>query len=124
MLSPRLLPGDDRPRVTWSTARPRAGVPPIAPPAGPDSGSPVSIVSPTSLSYGSPDPSVNLAAVEDLLAAVRAELPAGGKQYFGTFPSEVCLGEEAAPLVDLLSGTPATSRITLDPAGAAVLVPA
>ena len=42
----------------------------------------------------------------------------------GTFPSEVCLGEEAAPLVDLLSGTPATSRITLDPAGAAVLVPA
>jgi B12-binding domain/radical SAM domain protein len=46
-------------------------------------------VSPTSLSYGSPDTSVNLAAVEELLAAVRAELPPGGKQYFGTFPSEV-----------------------------------
>src|SRR5215468_11295785 len=49
----------------------------------------VRYVSPTSLSYGSPDATVNLAAVEDLLAAVRAELPPGGKQYFGTFPSEV-----------------------------------
>jgi B12-binding domain/radical SAM domain protein len=49
----------------------------------------VRYVSPTSLSYGSPDATVHLAAVEDLLAAVRAELPAGGKQYFGTFPSEV-----------------------------------
>lgn len=49
----------------------------------------VRYVSPTSLSYGSPDTSVNLDAVEALLAGVRAELPAGGKQYFGTFPSEV-----------------------------------
>ena len=49
----------------------------------------VRYVSPTSLSYGSPDASVNLPAVAELLAAVRAELPAGGKQYFGTFPSEV-----------------------------------
>jgi B12-binding domain/radical SAM domain protein len=49
----------------------------------------VRYVSPTSLSYGSPDTNVNLAAVEALLAAVRAELPDGGKQYFGTFPSEV-----------------------------------
>lgn len=49
----------------------------------------VRYVSPTSLSYGSPDTSVNLAAVEELLAGVRAELPPGGKQYFGTFPSEV-----------------------------------
>lgn len=49
----------------------------------------VRYVSPTSLSYGSPDTSVNLAAVEDLLAGVRSELPAGAKQYFGTFPSEV-----------------------------------
>ena len=46
-------------------------------------------VSPTSLSYGSDDTTVNLAAVEALLAAVHDELPAGGKQYFGTFPSEV-----------------------------------
>jgi B12-binding domain/radical SAM domain protein len=49
----------------------------------------VRYVSPTSLSYGSSDERVDLAAVEALLAAVRAELPAGGKQYFGTFPSEV-----------------------------------
>lgn len=49
----------------------------------------VRYVSPTSLSYGSPGTEVNLAAVEELLAGVRAELPAGGKQYFGTFPSEV-----------------------------------
>jgi B12-binding domain/radical SAM domain protein len=49
----------------------------------------VRYVTPTSLSYGSPDTSVNLAAVEELLAGVRAELPAAGKQYFGTFPSEV-----------------------------------
>jgi B12-binding domain/radical SAM domain protein len=49
----------------------------------------VRYVSPTSLSYGSPDTTVNLDAVEALLAGVRAELPAGGKQYFGTFPSEV-----------------------------------
>lgn len=49
----------------------------------------VRFVSPTSLSYGSPDTTVNLAAVDALLAAVRAELPAGGKLYFGTFPSEV-----------------------------------
>ena len=49
----------------------------------------VRYVSPTSLSYGSDDTSVNLAAVEALLAAVREELPPGGKQYFGTFPSEV-----------------------------------
>jgi B12-binding domain/radical SAM domain protein len=49
----------------------------------------VRYVSPTSLSYGSDDARVNLPAVEALLAAVRAELPPVGKQYFGTFPSEV-----------------------------------
>jgi B12-binding domain/radical SAM domain protein len=49
----------------------------------------VRYVTPTSLSYGSEDIRVNLPAVEELLAAVREELPAGGKQYFGTFPSEV-----------------------------------
>jgi len=46
-------------------------------------------VSPTSLSYGSDDASVNLEAVEQLLAAVREEVGADGKIYFGTFPSEV-----------------------------------
>ncbi len=49
----------------------------------------VRYVSPTSLSYGSADTEPNLPAVEELLAAVREELPANGKQYFGTFPSEV-----------------------------------
>ncbi len=49
----------------------------------------VRFVTPTSLSYGSDDTSVNLAAVEALLAAVREELGARRKIYFGTFPSEV-----------------------------------
>lgn len=44
-------------------------------------------VTPTCLSYGSADTSVNLPAVEALLAAVREELPEG-RIYFGTFPSE------------------------------------
>ena len=44
-------------------------------------------LTPTCLSYGSNDTSVNLDAVEDLLAAVREEMP-GGRIYFGTFPSE------------------------------------
>ena len=44
-------------------------------------------VTPTCLSYGSQDTSVNLAAVDELLAAVREELPEGSI-YFGTFPSE------------------------------------
>jgi B12-binding domain/radical SAM domain protein len=48
----------------------------------------VRFVTPTSLSYGSDDTSVNLPAVEALLAAVREAFPAG-KIYFGTFPSEV-----------------------------------
>ncbi|MEZ4301077.1 MAG: TIGR04013 family B12-binding domain/radical SAM domain-containing protein [Polyangiaceae bacterium] len=46
-------------------------------------------ISPTSLSYGSDDTSVNLAAVEELLARVREEIGPDGKVYFGTFPSEV-----------------------------------
>jgi B12-binding domain/radical SAM domain protein len=44
-------------------------------------------VTPSCLSYGSSDTSVNLPAVEALLAAVREELPSG-RVYFGTFPSE------------------------------------
>lgn len=49
----------------------------------------VRFVSPTSLSYGSDDESVNLAAVEDLLARVREAIGAHGRLFFGTFPSEV-----------------------------------
>jgi B12-binding domain/radical SAM domain protein len=44
-------------------------------------------LTPTALSYGSSDTSVNLAAVEELLAKMREALP-DGKIYFGTFPSE------------------------------------
>lgn len=49
----------------------------------------VRFLTPTSLSYGSSDTGVNLAAVEELLAAVREALGPDGKIYFGTFPSEV-----------------------------------
>lgn len=49
----------------------------------------VRFVSPTSLSYGSDDTTVNLPAVESLLAAVREAIGPEGKVYFGTFPSEV-----------------------------------
>src|SRR5262249_14760812 len=44
-------------------------------------------VTPTCLSYGSDDTSVNLDAVDALLAGVRSAMPEG-KIYFGTFPSE------------------------------------
>ncbi len=49
----------------------------------------VRFVTPTCLSYGSDDTSVNLAGVEALLAAVREELGGSRKIYFGTFPSEI-----------------------------------
>jgi B12-binding domain/radical SAM domain protein len=52
-------------------------------------------LTPTCLSYGSADESVNLEAVEELLAAVREELPQG-RIYFGTFPSE-CRPEHITP---------------------------
>lgn len=49
----------------------------------------VRFITPTSLSYGSPDTSVNLDAIEELLAGVRAELMPEGRIFFGSFPSEV-----------------------------------
>jgi len=49
----------------------------------------VRFITPTSLSYGSPGPDPDLRAVEELLAGVRAELPAHGRIFFGSFPSEV-----------------------------------
>jgi B12-binding domain/radical SAM domain protein len=55
----------------------------------------VRFLTPTALSYGSADESVNLDAVEELLAAVREALPQGGV-YFGTFPSE-CRPEHVTP---------------------------
>lgn len=49
----------------------------------------VRFLSPTSLSYGSQDETVQLAAVEELLSGVRQELGPEGRIYFGTFPSEL-----------------------------------
>jgi B12-binding domain/radical SAM domain protein len=49
----------------------------------------IRFLTPTSLSYGSDDTSVNLDAVEALLAAVREGLGPEGRIFFGTFPSEV-----------------------------------
>lgn len=49
----------------------------------------VRFLTPTSLSYGSTDTSVNLAAVEALLASVREGVGKEGKVFFGTFPSEI-----------------------------------
>ncbi len=49
----------------------------------------VRFISPTSLSYGSPDESVNLEAVEQFLAAVREAAGPEGRIFYGTFPSEV-----------------------------------
>lgn len=49
----------------------------------------VRFISPTSLSYGSTDTSVNLAAVEALLAKVSEAMAPEGRVFFGTFPSEV-----------------------------------
>lgn len=49
----------------------------------------VRFLTPTSLSYGSNDTSVNVDAVEELLASVRAGAGRDGKVFFGTFPSEI-----------------------------------
>jgi radical SAM superfamily enzyme YgiQ (UPF0313 family) len=57
---------------------------------------------PTALSYGSPDASVNLDAVAQLLAGVREELPPGGRIFLGSFPSEVRPEHVTAPALRLL----------------------
>jgi B12-binding domain/radical SAM domain protein len=49
----------------------------------------VRFISPTSLSYGSPDDSVNLEKIEELLSSVRSIIGTQGRVFFGTFPSEV-----------------------------------
>jgi B12-binding domain/radical SAM domain protein len=49
----------------------------------------VRFITPTSLSYGSPDESPNLAAVEELLAACKEEIGPDGRVFFGSFPSEI-----------------------------------
>ncbi len=49
----------------------------------------IRFTTPTSFSYGSQDDSVNLPAIEALLAGVREAMGPDGRVYFGTFPSEV-----------------------------------
>lgn len=49
----------------------------------------VRFLTPTSLSYGSSDTSVNVDAVDELLASVREGAGQDGKVFFGTFPSEI-----------------------------------
>lgn len=49
----------------------------------------IRFITPTSLSYGSSDSSVNLDAVGQLLSAVRKVIGTNGRLFFGTFPSEV-----------------------------------
>ena len=46
-------------------------------------------ITPTSLSYGSYDESVNLPAIEELLSALRNTVGAEGRIFFGSFPSEI-----------------------------------
>ncbi|MEU8192298.1 TIGR04013 family B12-binding domain/radical SAM domain-containing protein [Microbispora amethystogenes] len=49
----------------------------------------VRFITPTSLSYGTQGPDPALDAVEELLAGVKEELPADGRVFFGSFPSEI-----------------------------------
>ena len=49
----------------------------------------VRFITPTSMSYGTSDESMNLEAVERLLAAVREAMGPDGRVFYGTFPSEV-----------------------------------
>lgn len=49
----------------------------------------IRFITPTSLSYGSSDESVNLDAVGQLLSSVRKTIGTNGRLFFGTFPSEV-----------------------------------
>lgn len=49
----------------------------------------VRFITPTSLSYGSPDESVHIDQIEELLSSIRGVLGNKGRIFFGTFPSEV-----------------------------------
>jgi B12-binding domain/radical SAM domain protein len=46
-------------------------------------------ITPTSLSYGSYDDSVNLPAIEELLSEIRKTVGKEGRIFFGSFPSEI-----------------------------------
>jgi B12-binding domain/radical SAM domain protein len=49
----------------------------------------VRFITPTSMSYGTQDETVNLPAVEELLAKVSEAMAPDGRVFYGTFPSEV-----------------------------------
>ncbi|MBJ6759968.1 TIGR04013 family B12-binding domain/radical SAM domain-containing protein [Myxococcaceae bacterium JPH2] len=49
----------------------------------------IRFITPTSMSYGTADETMNLAAVEELLVAVREAMGPDGRIFYGTFPSEV-----------------------------------
>ena len=49
----------------------------------------VRFITPTSLSYGSSDASVDIQSIEELLGSVRAIVGRDGRIFFGTFPSEL-----------------------------------
>lgn len=62
----------------------------------------VRFLTPTSLSYGSDDTSVNLPAVDALLRTVREGAGAEAKIFFGTFPSEIRPEHITAEALDVL----------------------
>ena len=49
----------------------------------------IRFITPTSMSYGTQDESMNLEALERMLAAVREAMGPDGRVFYGTFPSEV-----------------------------------
>ncbi|MBB5075798.1 TIGR04013 family B12-binding domain/radical SAM domain-containing protein [Nonomuraea endophytica] len=49
----------------------------------------VRFITPTSLSYGTQGPNPDLDRIEELLDGVHSELPAQGRVFFGSFPSEI-----------------------------------
>ncbi|WP_455205160.1 TIGR04013 family B12-binding domain/radical SAM domain-containing protein [Kaarinaea lacus] len=59
-------------------------------------------ITPTSLSYGSFDESVNLDAIEELLSAVRNTVGEDGRIFFGSFPSELRPEHVTAEALSLL----------------------
>jgi radical SAM superfamily enzyme YgiQ (UPF0313 family) len=63
----------------------------------------VRVITPNAFSYGSPDgKTLNLPALESLLAAMRETLGSDGRLFFGTFPSEVRPEHVTRDTVDLM----------------------
>lgn len=62
----------------------------------------VRFLTPTSLSYGSQDESVNLMKIEELLARAKEAIGPGGRIFFGTFPSELRPEHVSPPALAIL----------------------